>query len=184
MNPEEDKVIKLQPARGKHTAQTYELQLPKVSLGIIANDPEKVVEALELVGGDITEFAKHFMGYDYKDRMKILTETMLLLNKPENAKHKTRWYSLIAAFREAKIMIAENNAFEFIASYNPNKTADNKKRNITPAQYATIANLWMKEHTNAQATKGRRKGAKPEEDNDQNDKLNGILGGMQEEDDE
>lgn len=184
MSKDDGDVINLNATRGKRTAQIYQVEVPKVGLGLIANDPKAVVDALELCAGNVEEFAKQFMGDSYKDRMKVLMETMMLLNKPENSEHKRRWYALIAAFKEAKVLMAENAAFEFIAKYNPAKTNEGKPRNVSPAQYATICNLWMKEQTNAAATKGRRKGAKPEEDHDETRALGGILGTMQEEDDE
>jgi hypothetical protein len=153
-----DEVVDLTARRKHEPGTTIVPDIPSRTLHQCEKNPQTFVDILKQCDGDVEEYLTQFRAVEHIARMKILTTTLLTLNRTEHSKLKAEWDALIDAYKQAKIALAERAAFQWIGNYNP-PGINNPNAKITLQAAAVYMRMWLGEHMSSETTKGRRKGA-------------------------
>lgn len=129
------------------------------SIAQVEKKPELLVEMLCIADGNLDKFVKQFSTFRRASKIGIMLRVMLVLNKPENAKVKADFEGVVEAFKQAKIMVAEQTAMNWIADYEPPKPTEKNKEPVALSQAIAYMRVFMGEHVSQQSTKGRLKAA-------------------------
>ena len=148
------------------------------SLHQCKKNPQLIIETLQSADGDVEEYVNQFRASDHKSKITVLTNTFLILNSLGNEALKAQWDALIAAYKAAKVSIAERAAFHWIGNYTP-PTGKVKVPMNTAVMYMRT---WMGEHMSSETTKGRVKAMEPPPPRD--NAASAILSQLQSEDEE
>ena len=151
-----DEVVNLSATRGHLPKAVIMPDIPARTLHQCEKNPRMLIDMLQMADGDIEEFVKQFHSSDHKARMTILMGSLLILNKPQHAALKMEWDALLSAYKQAKVIVAEREAFNWIGNYHPPTGKNNK---VTLSVATAFMRLWLGEHLTSETTKGRRKGA-------------------------
>ena len=123
------------------------------ALATYSRHPTLAVRLLEAQGGDVLRLAALF-AKDLPAQTAALTRILRSLNKPGNEEHKERWVRLIESYKEAKELVAEGKAFNFIGNYEP--PVMDEKANL--ASFVTYARFWLAGRQASETVKGKKAG--------------------------
>lgn len=137
---------------GAKNIETTEIVIPDdlMAFKSVSDNPELLVAMLKDCGGDVGAFLNQFTSTSGK-RVEILTQVICTLRNDKALWKK--WTTLIEAHNQAKIMIAQNKAFDCIADYELPSNQGKRKLNIT--NFVTLARFWLSGHTASEAAKGK-----------------------------
>ena len=123
--------------------------------------PRLIIETLKQADGDIEEYINQFRATDHRAKITVLTQTFLILNKPENAALRVEWDQIIEAYKAAKTAIAERAAFHFIGEYKPPTQSGKNKTPLSINLATAYMRLWLGEKFTQATTAGRLKANNP-----------------------
>ena len=118
------------------------------------DDAQILIDILKECDGDVDLFARQFNATTHESKLKCLQKTLMILSKSENAGLKLDWDENIAAYKQAKLLLAQRTAFNWIGEYQPPKGT--KKEPVTIPQASSYIGLWTKEYTAGESVKGRK----------------------------
>lgn len=110
-----------------------------VYLDTCERDPATLIRCLELCNGDMQMFCQQFATRQGVTHESVAVRTMRVLNRPENGEYKKQFGELIQAHKEAKYLLAQHKAFEFISDFKPPKNSKD-----TPlSQVTSYMKFWL-----------------------------------------
>lgn len=128
----------------------------KYTLAEYLNRPADIVKLLTDCSGDVDEFAQEFGASEHIGKIVVLQAVLCELAKLENAQHRLDWDEQIAAWKDAKRLLAERKAFHWIGEYTP---PENTKKNPIPMTVSvSYMRLWLASHVETEKLTGRKKG--------------------------
>ena len=169
--------VKLTRLVGPPTTDVSEVQLPPPTFFEIKQDPELIIRTLEACTGDVDAYIKHFTTRSHVANMQVLVQTLLILDRPENAEYKRQWQELINAYKNAKVVMAQNEALKAIADF---KYGKGKKEQMNAQQLISLSRFWLADHNEFNKNVGRKKATTVAEE-ERDDPLDNILQKMKEE---
>ena len=128
----------------------------RFTLAEYLNKPAEIVTLLTNCSGDVDEFAQEFGATEHVSKITVLQAVLCELGKIENAQHRLNWDEQIIAWKDAKRLLAERKAFNWIGDYDP--PAGTKKVPIPITVASSYMRLWLPSHFEAEKVTGRKKG--------------------------
>jgi hypothetical protein len=148
-------VIKL---TGKGPFKTRAISLPTEihAFSTFRDNPAGLVEILQSVDGDVEHYCEQFKASTHVSGLNILTRSLILLRQPGNEEHLAKFEALIAAWKHAKVMLAEHKAMAYIADFQLPSKGDISKGDISA--YSQFSRLWLTHHLQAEVQRRKAKG--------------------------
>lgn len=136
--------------------------------------PSLLVECLELCNGDMRLLCQQFSTRAGASQEAIAMRIMRVLNKPENEPEKSRFYELIQAHKDAKYLLAQHQAFDFIADFTPPKKTSRAAGDMSLSQVTTYMRFWLAGPMASEVAKSKGKSAEAASDDGLGDVLKGL----------
>jgi len=156
-----------------------------VKMGEAERQPSLIVSILKQCNGDVDLYCKQFTTRNHTSNVEVMIKTLQILDKAENHEFKQQWNSLIDAFKQAKLLMAQNKAIHAIANYNYPKTkAGRKSTQMTQDAVIKLTTFWYKGWTKEEEVRGKKRGDKmpTTAEEEVTDPLDAALADMQSED--
>lgn len=128
----------------------------KLSVSHLELEPQIILDTLIACDGDIDLYVKQFSATTHEAKLTILQKTFCILNKPEHCQRRLMWDDQIAAYKQAKISLAEREAFNWIGEYKPPKST--KDEPVPMNQANSFIRTWMGAYQENEKAKGRASG--------------------------
>lgn len=156
------KAIRVAPAAGLSVDQIMAAaETPLASFDDYDGDPFKIVALFQKCGGDVFAYCHMFTGIKEGDanhdkNIQILARTFQTLHRTGNEEHKVKWDDALAAYKHAKVALAEMKGLEFISKWNP--PALTGRTGVKISDYVQYARFWLAAHYAAEGVKGKKEG--------------------------